>query len=72
MATSLGAKPAVVSDTTLPHAIEGEMTPAVRLIGRIITAGLLLAVAAGLWQGFSSHGLLNGLVNGLKASEVGF
>ncbi|MDD5279891.1 MAG: cytochrome C oxidase assembly protein, partial [Acidithiobacillus sp.] len=55
----------------LPHAIEGEMTPAVRLIGRIITAGLLLAVAAGLWQGFSSHGLLNGLVNGLKASEVG-
>ncbi|MBU2812172.1 cytochrome C oxidase assembly protein, partial [Acidithiobacillus thiooxidans] len=28
----------------LPHAIEGEMTPAMRLIGRIITAGLLLAV----------------------------
>nr|MBU2747504.1 cytochrome C oxidase assembly protein [Acidithiobacillus montserratensis] len=39
----------------IPHAVEGELTPAVRLIGRVITLLLLLSVAAGLWQGISSH-----------------
>ena len=57
----------------LPHAVEGEMTSAVRVIGWLITGMLLLAVAAGLWQGITGHqGLLTDVVNGRKVSEVGF
>ena len=57
----------------LPHAIEGEMTPVVRVIGWLITGMLLAAVAAGLWQGITGHhGLMTDVVNGLEASEVGF
>ncbi|WP_414041061.1 cytochrome C oxidase assembly protein [Acidithiobacillus sp. M4-SHS-6] len=72
MSTILGAKPSKDAEAALPHAVEGELTPAVRLIGRVITLLLLLSVAAGLWQGFGSHGLWTGVVNGLQASEVGF
>ena len=57
----------------IPHAIEGEMTPVVRVIGWLITGMLLAAVLAGLWRGFiSQQGLLADVVNGLKTSEVGF
>jgi hypothetical protein len=57
----------------IPHAIEGEMTPVVRVIGWLITGMLLAAGLAGLWRGFTSQqGLLTDVVNGLKASEVGF
>jgi len=57
----------------IPHAIEGEMTPVVRVIGWLITGMLLAAVLAGLWRGFiSQQGLLTDVVNGLKTSEVGF
>lgn len=57
----------------IPHAIEGEMTPVVRVIGWLITGMLLAAVLAGLWRGYiSQQGLLTDVVNGLKASEVGF
>ena len=57
----------------IPHAIEGEMTPVVRVIGWLITGMLLLAVLAGLWRGYiSQQDLLTDVVNGLKTSEVGF
>ena len=56
----------------LPHAVEGEMTPLVRWIGRIVSGMLILSIAAGIWQGFSHHGVLSGVIHGLKASEVGF
>ncbi|MCR2831879.1 cytochrome C oxidase assembly protein [Acidithiobacillus ferrooxidans] len=57
----------------IPHAIEGEMTPVVRVIGWLITGMLLAAVLAGLWRGMNSHqGFIADIVNGLKASEVGF
>lgn len=57
----------------IPHAIEGEMTPVVRLVGGLITGMLLAAVLAGLWRGLTSQqGLLTDVINGLTASEVGF
>lgn len=55
----------------LPHAVEGEMTGEVRAIGWLIVAFLLAATLAGLWEGTTRH-QGGGLVNGLKASEVGF
>ena len=62
-----------VTAKSLPHAIEGEMTLSVRVVGWFITGMLLVAVAVGLWQGTTSHqGLLRDVVEGLKASEVGF
>ncbi|MHB1749910.1 MAG: cytochrome C oxidase assembly protein, partial [Acidithiobacillus sp.] len=55
------------------HAIEGEMTRVVRVVGGLITGMLLAAVLAGLWCGVTSQqGLLTDVINGLKASEVGF
>jgi hypothetical protein len=49
------------------------MTLSVRVVGWFITGMLLVAVAVGLWQGTTSHqGLLRDVVEGLKASEVGF
>ena len=49
------------------------MTPVVRLVGGLITGMLLAAVLAGLWRGLTSQqGLLTDVINGLKASEVGF
>ena len=65
---------ATYQDTNgIPHAVEGEMTPVVRVIGWLITGMLLAAVLAGLWRGMNSHqGFIADVVNGLKASEVGF
>ncbi|MFA7496623.1 MAG: cytochrome C oxidase assembly protein, partial [Acidithiobacillus sp.] len=70
MSTTLGSKPAELPKTDLPHAVEGEMTPLVRWIGRIVSGMLILSIAAGIWQGFSHHGVLSGVIHGLKASEV--
>ena len=47
------------------------MTGEVRAIGWLIVAFLLAATLAGLWEGTTRHQGW-GLVNGLKASEVGF
>lgn len=47
------------------------MTGEVRAIGWLIVAFLLAATLAGLWEGTTRH-QGGGLVNGLKASEVGF
>jgi hypothetical protein len=65
---------ATYQDTNgIPHAVEGEMTPVVRVIGWLITGMLLAAVLTGLWRGMNSHqGFIADVVNGLKASEVGF
>jgi hypothetical protein len=49
------------------------MTRVVRVVGGLITGMLLAAVLAGLWRGVTSQqGLLTDVINGLKASEVGF
>ena len=62
-----------LAGTPLPHAVEGEMTGEVRVIGWLIVAFLLVATVMGLWEGTTSHQTVGGdLVNGLKASEVGF
>lgn len=73
MPTAMGRKTSDTAVAELPHAIEGEMTLSVRVVGWFITGMLLVAVAVGLWQGTTSHqGLLRDVVEGLKASEVGF
>ncbi|MHB1882355.1 MAG: cytochrome C oxidase assembly protein, partial [Acidithiobacillus sp.] len=73
MPTAMGRKTSDAAVTELPHAIEGEMTRVVRVVGGLITGMLLAAVLAGLWCGVTSQqGLLTDVINGLKASEVGF
>ena len=73
MPTAMGRKTSDAAVSELPHAIEGEMTPVVRLVGGLITGMLLAAVLAGLWRGLTSQqGLLTDVINGLTASEVGF
>ncbi|MDA8113410.1 MAG: cytochrome C oxidase assembly protein [Acidithiobacillus sp.] len=73
MPTAMGRKTSDTAVTELPHAIEGEMTRVVRVVGGLITGMLLAAVLAGLWRGVTSQqGLLTDVINGLKASEVGF
>ena len=73
MPTAMGRKTSDTAVAELPHVIEGEMTLSVRVVGWFITGMLLVAVAVGLWQGTTSHqGLLRDVVEGLKASEVGF
>jgi hypothetical protein len=47
------------------------MTGEVRAIGWLIVAFLLVATLTGLWEGTTRH-QGGGLVNGLRASEVGF
>ncbi|MHB8366373.1 MAG: cytochrome C oxidase assembly protein, partial [Acidithiobacillus sp.] len=70
MTGKIGVSAAV---SQIPHAIEGEMTRVVRVVGGLITGMLLAAVLAGLWRGVTSQqGLLTDVINGLKASEVGF
>ena len=70
----LGGSPTTIGEEThLPHAVEGDLTTTVRVIGWLITGMLLAALVAGLWRGFTSHrGLVLNLVNGLETSEVGF
>jgi hypothetical protein len=69
----MGRKTSDAAVTELPHAVEGEMTALVRVVGGLITVMLLAAVLAGLWRGLTSQqGLLTDVINGLTASEVGF
>ena len=73
MPTAMGRKTSDAAVTELPHAVEGEMTALVRVVGGLITGLLLAAVLAGLWRGVTSQqGLLTDVINGLTASEVGF
>ena len=73
MPTAMGRKTSDAAVTELPHAVEGEMTALVRVVGGLITGLLLAAVLAGLWRGLTSQqGLLTDVINGLTASEVGF
>jgi len=57
----------------LPHAVEGEMTLTVRVIGAGIAGMVLLAILAGLWRGFTSPlPLKEAVVAGLVLAEVIF
>ncbi len=63
----------VGSHEAIPNAVEPEMTPLVRLIGKFIGLALLAAFFAGVVRGLGGSGGLTGdLVRGLGASEVGF
>ena len=57
----------------LPHAVEGEMTRTVRVIGAGIAGMVLLAIGAGLWRGASSGlPLKEACAAGLILAEVIF
>lgn len=73
MSSVLSDRPAApVAAEALPHAVEPEMTPLVRRIGKGIGVALAAAVVAGLWRGLDSSGsLLERMVAGLAVTEVG-
>ncbi|WP_348550555.1 cytochrome C oxidase assembly protein [Acidithiobacillus sp.] len=57
----------------IPHAVEPEMTPFVRAIGKLIGLALLAAIVAGVIEGMrSSGGVVDALVRALSTTEVGF
>ncbi|MGC9217499.1 MAG: cytochrome C oxidase assembly protein, partial [Acidithiobacillus sp.] len=72
MSSVLSNHPAAAPVEAPPHAVEPEMTPLVRRIGKGISAALLAAMVAGLWRGLeSSGGPLDAMVAGLGVTEVG-
>ena len=59
--------------TALPHAVEGEMTATVRLIGAGIATMVVLAVVLGLWRGITAPRTgMGAVVDGLTLAEVIF
>ncbi|MCE5360021.1 cytochrome C oxidase assembly protein [Candidatus Igneacidithiobacillus taiwanensis] len=63
----------VVGQGDIPHAVEPEMTPFVRAIGKFIGLALVAAVVAGVVEGMQgSGGVVAALVRALSTMEVGF
>ncbi|MEL5849099.1 MAG: cytochrome C oxidase assembly protein [Candidatus Igneacidithiobacillus chanchocoensis] len=62
-----------VGQGDIPHAVEPEMTPFVRAIGKFIGLALVAAVVAGVVEGVQgSGGVVAALVRALSTIEVGF
>ncbi|MBU2755667.1 cytochrome C oxidase assembly protein [Acidithiobacillus sp. CV18-2] len=73
MSSVLENGPAVGGREGIPHAVEPEMTPFVRAIGKFIGLALIAAVLAGVVEGLrSSGGFVDALVQALSTTEVGF